>query len=562
MRPFRYTRLLPAIVMACVVPGATLAGPKTAAKPADIPHLESHGTARQLIVGGKPFLILGGELSNSSASSLDYLQGTWPVLTAAGLNTVIAPVEWDQVEPNEGTYDFTVLDGMIKQAQTHHMHLVLLWFGAWKNSMSTYVPAYVKHDYAKYAKAQDDKGQPQDILSAFDPDTLAADSRAFATLLDHLRTSDTQRTVVMVQVENEIGMLPVVRDYGPQAQAAFDGPVPPALIDYLKAHHDSLNPYVRSLWEGHGTKDSGTWAQVFGTSTEAQEVFQAWYYADFTTHLARAGKVAYPLPMYVNAALIRPGKTPGQYPSAGPLPHLFDVWKAGAPDLDLLAIDMYFPNFTAWADQFKRPDNAFFIPEANQAGKPEAGAHAFYVAGQLDGIGFSPFAIDKLTPDVSGNLTSAYDVLKQLTPEILAAQGMDKMRGFTPRVSFDGIVDDAPQSFVLGGYRFTVAFIDPWTPKDKQTTAANGGLIIQTGDNDFTVAGQGIVVTFEDASSSEGRGGEKKAVGIEKIVEGSYVDGTWKPGRWLNGDESHQGRHLRIPAGNFGIQKLTLYRYQ
>ncbi|HTM79621.1 DUF5597 domain-containing protein [Asticcacaulis sp.] len=523
---------------------------------AEMPHLQAHGTTKQLVVDDKPFLILGGELANSTASSLDYLNAKWPILKSVGLNTVIAPVEWDQIEPQQDRYNFTVLDGMIKQARQNDMKLVLLWFGAWKNSMSTYVPAYVKRDYATYAKAQDDKGQPQDILSPFDPDTLAADARAFSAMMAHLKQTDTAHTVVMIQVENEIGMLPVVRDYSPQAQAAWNGPVPAELIAYLKAHQASLDPYVRSLWEANGLKESGNWPEVFGESIQAQEVFQAWYFAAFANGLARAGKAQYPLPMYVNAALIRPGKTPGQYPSAGPLPHLFDIWKPAGPDIDFLAIDMYFPNFTDWADKFKRPDNPFFIPEANQAGKPEAGANAFYAIGQLDSIGFSPFSIDNIKPENSANLTGAYDVLKQLTPQILAAQGTGKMRGFRPRVSFDGVVDETPQSFVLGSYKFTVSFVDPWTPKDKQDIASNGGLIIQTGDDNFIVAGKGVVVTFEDAAPT------KQAVGIEQIVEGSYVGGVWKPGRWLNGDESHQGRHLKINADGFGIQQLKLYKFR
>ncbi len=537
----------------CLGLGASLAAPAMAA---DIPHLAPKGTTRQLIVDDKPFLVFGGELSNSSASSLDYLATTWPTLKSVGLNTIIAPVEWDQIEPTQGKYDFTVVDGMIKQARQNNMRIVLLWFGAWKNSMSTYVPPFVKRDYATYAKAQDDKGRPQDILSPFDPDTLKADSTAFAALMAHLKQTDTLHTVIMVQVENEIGMLPVVRDCSPQAQAAFNGPVPPELIAYLKAHKDGLHPYVRSLWEANGMKNAGTWAEVFGTTIEAQEVFQAWYFARFANELTKAGKAAYALPMFVNVALNRPGRAPGQYPSAGPLPHLFDVWKAGGPDIDLIAIDMYFPNWAEWADKFKRPDNPFLSPESNQAGRPDAGANAFYSFGQLDGISFSPFAIDKLTPANSTNLTQAYDVLKQLTPEILAAQGTGRMRGFRPRISYDGIVDESPQTFVLGGYRFTVNFVEQFVAKDQQTVANNGGLIIQTGADSFIVAGQGITVTFEDVDG-------KMTVGMEQVVEGKYVNGVWKPGRWLNGDEIHQGRHLRIPASSgFGIQKLTLYKYQ
>jgi len=57
----------------------------------------------------------------------------------------------------------------------------------------------------------------------------------------------------------------------------------------------------------------------------------AWHYARYADALAVAGKAAYSPPMYVNAALNRMGKAPGEYPSGGPLPHLLDVWKAGAP---------------------------------------------------------------------------------------------------------------------------------------------------------------------------------------------------------------------------------------
>ena len=524
--------------------------------PADIPHLAPHGSTQQLVVDGKPFLVLGGELSNSAASSADYLSHLWPGLKSVGLNTVIAPVEWDQIEPEQGHFDFTVADSLIKQARANNMHVVLLWFGAWKNSMSTYAPAFVKRNYQLYAKAQDDEGQPQDILSPFDPDTLKADQSAFSALMAHLKATDTARTVVLVQVENEIGMLPVVRDYGPQAQAAWNGPVPPVMMAYLAAHRDSLNPYVKDLWAAQGFRTTGTWAEVFGTSIPAQEVFQAWYFAVFANELTRAGKAAYGLPMYVNVALNRPGKAPGEYPSAGPLPHLFDVWKAGGPDIDMISIDMYFPNFKDWAAKFKRPDNPFFSPEDNQAGRDDGGANAFYAIGELDSMSFSPFAIDKLKPDNSANLTSAYDVLHQIAPQVLAAQGTGRMRGFKADVSYDGVASEHPTVFELGGYRFTATYDDKNAPDPKRDIANNGGLIIQTGDNEFLVAGQGVTLTFEDATDTH------MAVGIEKDVEGQYINGAWTPGRWLNGDETLEGRHLHLPGDGFSIQKLTLYKYK
>jgi len=549
MNTSRFIRGLSAFVL-CLAAAA----PALADTP--VPQLRKQGTATQLIVDGKPFLVLGGELHNSSASSLEYLNGLWPKLKSAELNTVIAPVEWDQVEPREGQFDFTVLDGMLKQARANDMRLVLLWFGAWKNSMSTYVPSWVKHDQQRFPRARNKAGEAQDILTPFSDKLLAADKAAFGALMRHLKEVDAQRTVVMVQVENEIGMLPDVRDFGPLANAALKQQVPAQLLAYLKANRAGLNPYVKSLWEAQGARSSGSWAEVFGTSIEAEEVFQAWHYAVFANALTAAGKAEYPLPMYVNVALNRPGKKPGEYPSAGPLPHLFDIWKAGGPAIDFIGIDIYFPNYLEWAHKFKRPDNPLFVPEANNAGRPDAGANAFFSIGELDAIGYSPFMIDGPKDYSKDTLPGAFRVLKNLSPVILSLQGKGRMRGFKAPVSYEGKVDVRPQTAKLGAYTLKVSFNAPWE-KDLPEAEADtrGGLVIQTGGNEFIVAGKGIVVEFQDAEG-------KAAVGLDKVTEGSYVDGKWKEGRWLNGDQTHQGRHVQLPAGEFAAQRVTVYKFK
>jgi beta-galactosidase GanA len=527
----------------------------TAAQAATPPHLRKQGSATQLIVDDKPFLLLGGELHNSSASSLSYLETLWPTLKAAELNTVLAPVEWDQIEPVEGRFDFTVLDGMLKQARAHDTRLVLLWFGAWKNSMSTYVPAWVKHDSARFPRARNRAGVAQDILTPFSAATLAADTAAMRAMLAHLKQVDTQHTVLMIQVENEIGMLPDVRDYGAAANAAWAAPVPAALTAYMAAHKDTLHPGVKARWEARGSRSTGSWAEVFGDTVETEEMFQAWYYASFVEAMTAAGKAVYPLPMYVNVALNRPGKRPGEYPSAGPLPHLFDIWKPGAPSVDVLAIDTYFPNFSHWARQFKRPDNPLFVPEANHAERPDAGADAFYAIGEHDAFGFSPFAIDDIK-DGKSSLPQAYRVLKQLSPVINHYQGSGKVRGFKAPMSYEGVVDVAPQTVTMGGYTLQVSFNAPWEKLEPAAVQNRGGLVIQTGEDEFLVAGSGLTIVFGDAQAGGGQ------VGIEKAVEGTYRDGRWQEGRWMNGDETHQGRHIGLGGAAFTIQKVKLFRYR
>ncbi len=519
------------------------------------PKLQKQGDTQQLLVDGKPFLILGGELGNSSASSAEYMRPHWPRLRAMHLNTVLAPVYWELVEPVEGRYDWNSVDALLRDARAHDLKLVILWFGAWKNSMSTYVPPWVKLDSVRFPHVQVADGTSVEILSAFSKNTLDADARAFAAFMGHLGKSDSRdATVLMVQVENEIGMLPIARERGAVADKAFGAAVPAELMRALAARREKVEPELLDRWKKNGRKSSGSWAQVFGEDEWGQEVFTAWHYARFVETLVKAGKARYDIPMFANVALNRTGRKPGEYPSGGPLPHLIDVWKAGAPSLDFLAPDIYFPNFSQLAARYRRGDNMLFIPEANNATNPQGPPNAFYSFGALDSLGFSPFSIESLG-DAPNPLSQSYEVLEQLTPLILANRGQGRMAGFRATLNEDGSVIDAPAKITMGGIEFTVTFIDPWTPKDQQTIANHGGMLIHSG-KDFWFAGQGITITFKEADSANVR------VGIEFAEEGVFVNDAWVPGRRLNGDQTHQGRHIRLPPGKPQIQKVRLYRYR
>ena len=518
-----------------------------------LPHLRQQGTATQLVVDGKPFLILGGELGNSTSSSLEYMRPVWPKVVSLNLNTLLVPVYWELIEPAEGKFDFSLVDGLIEEARRHQLRIVPLWFATWKNSMSCYAPAWVKMDQKRFPRSQDAMGRGMEILSPFSKENLGADARAFAAFMRHLREVDgNDHTVIMVQVENEIGMIPDSRDRSAIAEKLFKESVPTELMNYLGEHKETLIPEFRAQWAAAGFKTRGTWEEVFGPGTKTDEIFMAWYFARYTNQVAQRGAAEYKLPMYVNAALIRPGHQPGQYPSAGPLPHLMDVWRAGAPQIDFLSPDIYFANFAEWARKYQQSGNPLFIPEA--APNSSCAVNAFYAIGQHDAIGFSPFAIESVEEPVNKLLAASYNVLKQLAPLILEHQGKKAMAGVLP----EGAEQRAPQRVRLGGYALNVTYERfASSAQNTQTPdAISGGLVISVGPDEFIFAGTGLVITFETETPSD------VSVGILSAQEGKYVNGQWAPGRWLNGDQTHQGRHIRLPPGKFDIQRAKLYGYR
>src|ERR1035438_10408343 len=157
-----------------------------------------------LLVDGAPYLILGAQVNNSSAWPA-MLPKVWPAIEYLQANTVEMPVYWEQFEPEPGRFDYSTIDTLLSQAREHHVRLVLLWFGTWKNASSHYMPLWMKHDPERYPRMIGSNGRPVDRSEEHAPATLAADKHAFAALMRHLKAADPRRTVIMVQVENEAG---------------------------------------------------------------------------------------------------------------------------------------------------------------------------------------------------------------------------------------------------------------------------------------------------------------------------------------------------------------------
>ncbi len=522
------------------------------------PHLERRGNVTQLIVDDKPFLALAGELYNNSATSLEYMKPVWPRLAAMHLNTVLAAVSWAMLERSEGQFDYTLVDGLIRDARAHSLRLVFLWFGSWKNTWSSYAPDWVKRDFERFPRVQLRDGSGTERLTPLSAANRDADARAFAALMRRIREVDGDaHTVIMIQVENEVGVIPDARDHSPAADAAYRQPVPEELMNYLQKHRETINPELRARWRAAGFKTSGDWETVFGPGLETEDLFMAWHYARYIGKVAEAGKAEYNIPMYTNAALIRPSFAPGQYNSGGPLAHSMDVWRAGAPHLDFLAPDIYF-EFKRWCAEYDRPGNPLFIPEA--AGGAHGAANVFYAMGHHRALGFSPFGIDETARPSAGDgeLTRSYEILSQLAPLILQSQP----KGLVDAVLLEELTPS--QKVRLGDYTLHVSGSSGWSPVPDDAVSplaapipAPHGIFVAVGPNEFYMAGNGLTVTFSPNTPGP------PIVGLATVEEGRFVDGGWVRGRTLAGDDTGQGNRLSLRASaGPGILHVTVYRYR
>jgi len=530
--------------------------PAARAEDASLPHLKRQGAATQLVVDGKPFILLAGELHNSSATGPAYMESLWPRLKALHLNAVIGTASWELVEPEEGKFDFALVDGLIKQARASGIRLVLIWFGSWKNGVSSYCPGWVLRDTKRFPRCLGSSNRnTKDILTPLSEENQKADARAFAALLRHLREFDGRdHTVVLVQVENEVGIKPEPRDLSPLGDEKYNGPVPAELTAYLQKNKDALLPELRGHWEKAGLKTSGSWAEVFGKGFPSEEIFMAWHYARYINAVAKAGKAEYPLPMYANAWLRSPDWKPGHYPVGGPLAHVMDVWKAAAPEIALLAPDIYLADFKGVCAEYTQQGNPLFIPEART--DPDAAARAFWAIAEHGAIGFAPFGIDHVDPE-KHPLGEAYAVLDPLLPSIAAAQGTGRLRGLYQQDASQ----EAPEKPVdLDGWRANVRFMKRRPSKD-----AAYGLILQTGAEEFLVAGWGLEVNFSATAP-----GPRRGTGILSVEMGRLEKGAWVTEMRLNGDETGANYVAKLPPNTDNvfldplkprILRVRLYRY-
>jgi beta-galactosidase GanA len=533
-----------------------------------LPRLQTNGSAIQLMVDDEPWIALAGEVHNSSASSETYMRPIWDHLVDLNLNTIVTPAYWELVEPEEDVFDFDLVDFQIAAARKRNMRIVLLWFGAVKNAKSMYAPVWVRADMKRFPRAQIRQSDIQYTnkeapLSMFSDNVAAADAKALARLMAHLATTDAERTVIAVQVENEAGLLGDSRDRSPLAETAWNQPVPQELVEYLVDNRARLMPSVASLWERGGYSQSGTWAEVFGDDWQAEELFMAWGVSRYVNRVAEAGKASLSLPMYANAWLgpQKQDDEAGTYPSGGPVPRVFDVWRAGAPAIDWLSPDIYVDEFEGWASAYARADNPLFIPEA----KFKVG-NLFVALGEFRAIGFSPFGIEDGLPN--NQIAQAYKLLSGALKLIAEAQANGSIAGFALDagatrniemgdyvIKIQGGRDALRKMFLDMGIPIPVVAPDP-VPQNRGNSSPEvtdqrpTGLILQLDRDEFLILGQDLNIDFQM------RGQSGATVELARVEEGHYADGEWIPGRVLNGDE----RLSILPFDELGMARIRLLR--
>ncbi len=517
-------------------------------------------------VNGEPFFPLGGQVHNSSGYNLAELEAAFKALELMDANTVEIPVYWYQVEPEEGRFDFSVLDDLLAGCRAHGLKLMLLWFGTWKNGQMEYTPNWVKSDQERFRRVVTPAGYTIPVLSSQCEENRLADERAFTALMRAVREKDAEeKTIIAVQVENEPGILGCDRDYGEDSTAAFHSAVPAELVEQVAGHPGTP---IHAAWEGAGARREGTWPQLFGW--QAGEFMTAWQIAHYIDSLAAAGKAIYDIPMSINVWLGDGGhRIAGKYPSGGAVTRVLDLYKWNTPHIDVIAPDIYAADSASYrfeCEHYGREDNPLFIPESAPGGSNAR--NMFYALGAYDAIGYFCFGIESMLDEsgavrpISREVVESFRAARQALPLLLQYQGTGNVYAVVQEEHAGG------QTIDMGDYVAWVRYADSDQPYPRGYLYPRGGgpdgfdrargLIVRAGEREFYLAGGPFRVIFKrkpapDAELTPAMAAEllsDELPDFQMVEEGSLDDsGNWQPRHWRNGDEVTGGLWVDVKSG-------------
>lgn len=509
-------------------------------------HIVEQNGKKMLMVGDKPFIMLSGEVHNSNSSSVEYMEQVYDKADALGLNSLLLPVTWELIEPEEEKFDFSLVDGLIIQARRRGKKLGLLWFGAWKNAQCYYAPEWVKTDLKRFKRAQVEKGKnfirrkdfygmPYTTLSYLCEETKQADAKAFSMLMKHIREIDSEsQTVIMVQVENETGLMGTARENSNEADAIFSAKVPNEFASYMKQHTDTMVTDVK--WEVENGAHEGSWTEVFGNC--AEEIFSAYYTASYVNAVAKAGKREYSIPMTANCWLDKDG-APGTYPAGGPVSRMMEVWAYCAPNIDIIAPDIYVQNFLEICDEYTRRNTPLFIPEC--ATHSYAGPREVYCIGHYHALCYSPFGFEDMGQPFSAIQSYLFGVdvedtalktpmnveeygwytrtLHEMMPLLTEKYGTSDLQA----VSCERKEED---KMLFGTFGFQIALDTPMIVRKDSVC-----MILKESEDTFYILIHAAAFGYFSTNS------DRPNVDVLALEEGHFENGIWIPGRRLNGDE-------------------------
>ena len=560
------------------------------------PCIAEKGNQKVLLVDGKPFIMLAGEIHNSDSSSPAYMEQIWKIADDLGMNSLLLPVTWEMVEPVEGEFHFEVLDQLIDQAREYGMKIGILWFGSFKNAECMYAPEWVKRDLERFHRGQIVKGKnkagrrvsptlpvtiPYTTISYLSENAMQADARAFGKMMQHVCEYDeAEGTVITVQVENETGLLGNAREVSDEADAAFAGEVPQEFASYMRSHTEDMEEEVRAAVEAGAEK--GSWSEVFGAA--AEEIFSAYHVASFVEYVAKAGKDAYDLPMTVNCWLDKAADTPGDYPSGGPVARVHEVWDYCAPSIDVYCPDIYVPYFNKVCDRFvKGGTNPLYIPEA--ATHSYAAPRMVYTVGHYHAMCYSPFGFDDIgkpfsaaqgylfgmdvtdpalkTPQNFEEYAALGKILREAMPLLAERYGTTDLQAVCAEREAEkkkslGLPEDmnpmerlmaeaaASTKMIFGDLGVSAGFGGMMRPRNDGVL-----LVCRTKENEVYMIGEQCDIQLFSADS------EKTNLDILRLEEGTIENGAFVPGRRFNGDEAAQ-----LKLDKPGVLRLQWFTYE
>lgn len=511
--------------------------------------LITKGNKTILFVQGKPFIAIAGEVHNSDSSSPEYMEKIWETADSLGMNTLLLPVTWEMVEPEEGCFDFSIPEKLIMQARMQKMKIIFLWFGSWKNAECMYAPEWVKTDLVRFKRGQIEKGKnkagrkisdsipfkmPYTTISYLCEEAMQADARAFSKLMQFIKSVDeTENTVIAVQVENETGLLGAAREVSDEADALFEGKVPEAFVSYMRAHTDTMVPDVKDAVEAGAPE--GSWSQVFGPV--AEELFSAYYVARFVNTVAASGKREYVLPMAVNCWLDK-GGTPGSYPTGGPVSRVHEVWHYCAPEIDIMGPDIYVPNFMDVCNEYTRRQAPLFIPES--ATHSYCAPRLVYTIGHYHAICYAPFGFDDIgkpfsavqgylfgmdvsdpalqTPQNFEEYATIGQTMREMMPLLGEAYGTNRLQAVS--------AESKESMMTFDTFQVMATFQNRLQPRTDGVC-----LCLQVSEQECYILGNACMVSFLSANAA------KSNLDLLCLEEGHFEEGVWMKRRRLNGDE-------------------------